>query len=83
MEIGNYVVVFAVVLFFLMIALCLLLLFAIPWMYRAAKHKLQSIFNRHKRLAEESDLVSISTDSEKQKLPIDFTDPADSDSFSA
>ena len=83
MKVGDYEVVFAVILFFFMIALCLLLLFVIPWMYRAAKHKLQSIFNRHKRLAEESDLVSISTDSEKQKLPIDFTDPLESDSFSA
>ena len=36
-------------------------------------------YKRHKRLPEESDLVSISSDSEKQKLPIDFTDPTDSD----
>ena len=83
MKVGDHEVVFAVILFFFMIALCLLLLFAIPWMYREAKHKLQFIFNLHKRLAEESDLVSVSTDSERQKLPVDFTDPAESDGYFA
>ena len=63
-----------------MVGICLLVLFVIPLMYRVVKHSLQSIFKKHKRLPEESDLVSISTDSEKQKLPIDFTDPVDSDS---
>ena len=66
-----------------MVGICLLVLFVIPLMYRVVKHSLQSIFKKHKRLPEESDLVSISTDSEKQKRPIDFTDPTDSDGYFA
>ena len=81
MKIADNDAVFTVSLFVSMIGICLLVLFVIPLLYRVIKHSLQSVFKQHKRLPEESDLVSVSTDSEKQKLPIDFTDPTDSDGY--
>ena len=71
---------FVIFLFVTMVGLSTILLFIIPWIYRMVKRCYQTALNKnHTRLREESDLISLSSDCEK--IPIDYTDPTDSDLY--
>ena len=70
----------AIFLFFIMVLLGLFTLFVIPLIYKMMKRVYQKFFLDHRRLNEESDLTTIEKSNEKTKLPIDYTDPLDSDS---
>ena len=62
-----------------MVLLGLFTLFVIPLIYKMMKRIYQRLFLGHHRLNEESDLTTIEQPTEKTKLPIDYTDPLDSE----